>query len=518
MSELKPTLLLILDGLGLGDENYRNAVYMAKTPNLDQLMAGYPYSILECTGQAVGLPKGQMGNSEVGHLNIGAGRIVDQDIVRIDKSIEDGTFYENKVLNELINRIKSNRGRLHLMGLVSDGGVHSHQEHIYTLLKLAAFKGLKEVYIHAFLDGRDTPPDSGYNYIRQLQNKIQELGIGRIVTVSGRYYAMDRDKRWERIKLAYQAIVCGQGIRCSDALQCVRDAYDRGETDEFVQPSVIVEQDNQTPELINQGDGVFFINFRADRARQLVQSLFQEDFAEFERKKFPKLSGLVTMTQYDKNFPLAVAFPPLYLKNVLGEVCSAENIPQLRIAETEKYAHVTYFFNGGEEEPFEKEDRILIPSPKEVKTYDQKPEMSAFEVTSRLLDKWAAKEYGFLVCNLANLDMVGHTGNFEATVRACQAVDECLGQIWQAVLRIGGRLLLTADHGNADSMLDEQDNIQTAHSHNPVPLVWIEEKGPEGRLKKSGKLGDIGPTILGLWNLSQPIEMTGHCLIDKGVS
>ncbi len=514
MKNFKPTILLILDGWGQGVPDPKiNAVFKANTPNLDYLLTNFPWAKLTASGEAVGLPKGQMGNSEVGHLNIGAGRIVYQDIVRIDKSIEDGTFFKNKTLCSLIEKVKRNNSSLHLLGLVSDGGVHSHENHIYALLELAKKKNLSRVYIHCFLDGRDTPPTSGAKYIKKLQDKIKELGVGTIASVIGRYYAMDRDKRWERTKLAYDMLVMGKGEKISDPYRAVLSDYDKGKTDEFIEPKVVVEKSGNPVGLIKDGDGVFFFNFRADRARQLTVSLFKDDFDEFEREVVPKICEMATMTQYEKDFPLPVAFEPEILKNIMGEVCSKLGLKQLRIAETEKYAHVTYFFNGGREEPFNGEDRKLIPSPKEVATYDQKPEMSVFEVTEELEKRWLTKGYDFVVCNFANLDMVGHTGNFDAAVKACEAVDQCVGRVMKMVEKRDGRLFVTADHGNADEMVDKNGGPHTAHSTNPVAFVWYERDKKIPLLKKQGKLGDIAPTILHSWGVEIPDEMSGDILI-----
>ena len=518
MKNFKPTILLILDGWGQGVLDPKiNAVFKANTPNLDYLLNNFPWSKLQASGEAVGLPKGQMGNSEVGHLNIGAGRIVYQDIVRIDKSIEEGTFFKNRTLNGLIEKVKQNNSSLHLLGLISDGGVHSHENHIYALLELAKKKNLSRVYVHCFLDGRDTPPTSGANYIKKLQNKIKELGVGTIASIVGRYYAMDRDKRWERTKLAYDMLVLGRGEKVLDPYKAVLADYDRGKTDEFIEPKVVVGEDNKPLGLIKDGDGVFFFNFRADRARQLTLSLFKDDFKEFKREVVPKICEMATMTQYEKDFPLPVAFEPEILKNIMGEVCSNLGLKQLRIAETEKYAHVTYFFNGGREEPFEGEERKLIPSPKEVATYDQKPEMSVYEVTQELEKGWLTRGYDFVVCNFANLDMVGHTGNFDAAVKACEAVDSCVGRVMKMLEKRDGRLFVTADHGNADEMVDKNGEPHTAHSTNPVAFVWYEIDKEIPLLKKEGKLGDIAPTILYSWGVEIPPEMTGDILIISEV-
>ncbi|MFW6414992.1 MAG: 2,3-bisphosphoglycerate-independent phosphoglycerate mutase [Thermodesulfobacteriota bacterium] len=508
MHGIKPTLLLILDGWGYSEQSEGNAVSHAKTPNLDNLLKQYPSSLLECAGESVGLPEGQMGNSEVGHLNIGAGRIVYQEIVRIDKSIQEGDFFENSTLLQLTDSVKRNQSRLHLMGLVSEGGVHSHQNHIYALLEFAKRQGVEDVLVHAILDGRDTPPRSGLGYVKKLQGFMDNLGIGRIASVSGRYYSMDRDKRWERTELAYNTLILGQGRTSSDPATCVKEAYANGETDEFIIPTIIEEQGN-----VQDSDAVFFFNFRADRARQLVQSLFR-DFDKFARKRVPQLAGLATMTEYDKSFQLPVAFPQMQLKRILSQVCSEYGMRHMKIAETEKYAHVTYFFNGGREKAFEGEERILVPSPQDVATYDLKPEMSVFEVTDKLISNWESGEFELVVCNFANLDMVGHTGSFEATVKACEAVDCCLGKVREAVSRTNGRLLLTSDHGNAEEMLDSQGGVQTAHSSNPVSFVWVEEN-IQAQLAGKGIIGDIAPTILQMWGLDKPEEMTAEGLLEN---
>ena len=513
MTTYTPTLLLILDGWGLGEANAGNAVHTAHTPNMDQILGTAPWTTLTCSGEAVGLPAGQMGNSEVGHLNIGAGRIVYQDIVRIDAAIADGSFFSNPTLLDLMGRIQDQGAALHLLGLVSDGGVHSQQNHLYALIRMARDQGLNNVVVHAFLDGRDTPPSSGVDYIRRLQDVLREKQVGRIGSVSGRYYAMDRDKRWERTSLAYSTLVRGQGRTAADPVQAVEDAYARGETDEFVVPTVIVEEDQKPTGTIQDGDGLFFFNFRADRIRQMVRALTEPGFEHFDVFPRPNLCQVASMTTYDAQFNLPVAFAPQMLANILGQVCADLGLAQLRLAETEKYAHVTYFFNGGIEEPFPLEERILIPSPQEVATYDQKPEMSVYEVTDTLIEKWESQTYTLVVCNFANLDMVGHTGNFQAAVKACQAVDECLGKVMHCVLGNGGRMLVTADHGNAEMMQDEKGGIQTAHSQNPVPFVWLEADYPAAELRSQGILGDIAPTILDLWGVQKPKEMTGQSLV-----
>ena len=511
-----PTLLLILDGFGCAPVGPGNAVSQAKTPNLDALFARYPHTELACSGRAVGLPAGFMGNSEVGHMNIGAGRIVYQDMTRIDISIEDGSFAANPVLLELCAQAKAGSGRLHLMGLLSDGGVHSHQNHLYALVELAKAQGVPEVYVHAFLDGRDTPPASGLGYVRQLEAKLAAIGLGRISTVMGRYYAMDRDKHYERNELAYLALACGQGRVVGSAREAVESAYLSGETDEFVKPCCIAGPDGQPSGTkgaigtIGDGDALFFFNFRADRARQISRAFFEDAFTEFARPKRPRLAGFASMTRYESGFPLPVVSPPQSLDGFLGQVVSGLGLKQLRIAETEKYAHVTYFLNCGVEEPVPGEERELIPSPREVATYDLKPEMSARAVTDRLLER--RKSFDLCVCNLANLDMVGHSGVIPAVIKACEIVDECVGRIVAAFLADGGQVFLTADHGNAEEMLDAQGHTQTAHSLNPVPLVHIDPNG--GRRLKPGRLGDIAPTILASWGLAQPASMTGASLFE----
>ncbi len=515
MSMHTPTLLLILDGWGQGEANAGNAIHAATTPHMDTILGTAPRSTLACSGEAVGLPPGQMGNSEVGHLNIGAGRVVYQDIVRINAAVSDGSIFTNPTLLEVMAGTKARGSTLHLLGLVSDGGVHSQLEHLFSLLRMAREQGLGNVVVHAVLDGRDTPPTSGAGYLRELQDMLAEEKMGRIGTVSGRYYAMDRDKRWERTSLAYAALVHGRGKTAKDPVQAVEEAYARGETDEFVQPTVILGPGQEPTGTIADGDGIFFFNFRADRMRQMVQALTEPGFAQFDVSARPKLGSAASMTVYDAHFDLPVAFAPQRLPNILGQVCADRGMAQLRLAETEKYAHVTYFFNGGVEDPFPQEDRILIPSPKEVATYDQKPEMSVYEVADTLIREWRRQVYTLVVCNFANLDMVGHTGNFQAAIQACEAVDECLGRVMDCVLPSGGRMLVTADHGNADAMLDPQGEVRTAHSMNPVPLVWLENEYQAPGLRAEGVLGDIAPTILDLWGMEKPVEMTGQSLVRK---
>lgn len=511
-----PVLLLILDGWGLAPSGEGNAVSLASTPNLDSFLDNYPWTRLNCSGPDVGLPEGQMGNSEVGHLNIGAGRIVFQDIMRVNKSIEDRELDKNPVLNTLLSKV-DRKNSLHLMGLVSDGGVHSLQKHLHALIRIAADQGVSDIYVHCFLDGRDTSPTSGAGFVAELEKYLQELGTGSIATVSGRYYAMDRDKRWERTARAYEAMVSGRGPKSRDPVKLIEKSYQDGETDEFVRPHVIVDENDKPRGLIRDGDGVIFFNFRADRARQMTMALSRDDFDGFERLKRPDVR-MATMTMYDKEFDLPVLFPQEKMTRILGRVVSDRNMTQLRLAETEKYAHVTYFFNGGVEKPFPGEDRILVPSPREVATYDLKPEMSVYEVAERLTEKIRQAGHSLYVCNFANLDMVGHTGSIEAALKAGRAVDECAGRVVRAMLDRGGVVLLTADHGNAEDMLTPEGKPKTSHSLNQVPFCLIsrdDSLAPAG-LRDQGRLADIAPTILDIWNIPSPGEMTGQSLIAAG--
>ena len=501
-------MLMILDGYGLNDSLRGNAIAAARKPNLDHIFQTYPMTRLAAGGSAVGLPEGQMGNSEVGHLNIGAGRIVYQELTKITKTIEDHSFFDNIVLNQAIGHVlencqKGGNNALHLMGLLSDGGVHSHISHLFALIDLAKLRGVQKVYIHCFTDGRDVPPNSGIHYMEELEAYLQKAGIGQISTVSGRYYAMDRDKRWDRVEAAYAALTAGEGRKATGGTEAVRTAYEKGETDEFIFPSVC------TPDgQIQDGDSIIFFNFRPDRAREITRALIDPAFDGFPRKKTIRGLTYVCMTQYDENMTgVKVAFPPQLLNNTLGEYLSQLGLHQLRIAETEKYAHVTFFFNGGVEKPNPLEDRILIPSPK-VATYDLQPEMSAYQVTDRVLKEIDSRQYDIIILNFANADMVGHTGVFAATVKAIEAVDRCVSRIVPRVLEQGGQILLTADHGNADTMLDAAGNPITSHSTNPVPLVHIARK-PVASFRPGGKLADIAPTLLTLMNLPVPTEMTG---------
>lgn len=506
-------LLTILDGWGVAPAGPGNAIANACTPNFDWLLKNYPHTLLEASGEWVGLPAGQMGNSEVGHLNIGAGRIVYQELTRINKAIVDGSFFENEVLKKAMQHSIREGSALHLIGLVSDGGVHSDLTHLFALLEMAKKEGLSEVYIHCILDGRDTPPDNARTYINKLEDKIKELKLGKIATVSGRYYAMDRDKRWDRTEKAYRAFVLGEGEKATSAIEAIEKSYEKGIFDEFVVPTVIIDENGKTIGQIKDGDAIIFFNFRADRMRQIVRAFIEDNSSFFSAKLFSPAVYIVTFTSYDQSFNLPVAFAPQILKDILGEVISKNGLKQLRIAETEKYAHVTFFFNGGEETPFAGEDRILIPSPK-VATYDLKPEMSAFEVTDAVLAQIRENKYDFIVLNYANPDMVGHTGNLKAAIQAVEAVDQCLGRLIEAAAQQKGTLLVTADHGNAEVMMEEDLSPHTAHTSNPVPFILMNEGLKDASLHK-GILSDIAPTILGLMNLPQPMAMTGKNLVNE---
>lgn len=508
----KPLLLMILDGWGINPEPDYNAVAQADTPNLDRLLAGYPHTRIRTSGMAVGLPEGQMGNSEVGHLNIGAGRVVYQELTRVTKAIMDGDFYTNPALLDCIAKIKAAGGKLHLAGLVSDGGVHSHNSHLYALLQLARREGVKDVLVHCLLDGRDTPPQSGADYLAQLEAEILRIGTGKIATVMGRFYAMDRDNRWDRVETAYNAIVCGKGEERGSSEEAIQASYASGINDEFVLPAVITE--NGTPVgKMTDGDGMIFFNFRSDRAREITRAIALDGFEGFKRQCSPKLSGYVCMTEYDATFGLQVAFGATSLGNILGGVLADAGLKQLRIAETEKYAHVTFFFNGGSEVPFPGEDRILIPSPKEVTTYDQKPEMSAFAVTDELLAKLDQDLYDVIILNFANCDMVGHSGILAAAIKAVEAVDTCVGRIVAKIVERNGIALITADHGNAEQMADAKGQPFTSHTMNPVWLLLVDESRKNIALREGGRLADIAPTMLKILGLKQPLEMTGESLI-----
>ena len=499
-----PTTLIIMDGFALGDEIPGNAVRAAKTPHLDDLFSQYPFCQLSASGLDVGLPKGQMGNSEVGHTNIGAGRVVFQDLPRISRAIEDGSFFENPAYLKAVNACKESGGALHLMGLLSDGGVHSHITHLYALVELARRHGLEKVYVHAFLDGRDVSPTSGKGFVVALQAKLKELGVGSIADVTGRYYAMDRDSRWERLQRAYDALVHGEAPVNGDPAAAVQASYDSGVTDEFMEP-VICDPEGR----IRPGDSVIFYNFRPDRAREITRSLTDPAFGNLVRKKGYFPLTFICTTEYDATLPnVTVAFPHEPLVNIFGEYLSKLNMTQLRIAETEKYAHVTFFFNGGQEAVFPGEDRVLIPSPK-VATYDLQPEMSAELITEEVVKRIESGKYDVIILNFANCDMVGHTGVFDAAVKAVETVDKCVDQVVKATSDMGGVSLITADHGNAEIMLDSEGKPFTAHTTNPVPFCIV---GADVRLR-DGRLADIAPTMLDLMGLNQPEEMDGRTLI-----
>ncbi|WP_165445429.1 2,3-bisphosphoglycerate-independent phosphoglycerate mutase [Bacilliculturomica massiliensis] len=509
----KTTMLMILDGFGQAPAGPGNAVAQARKPNLDALFARCPHTVIGASGLSVGLPDGQMGNSEVGHLNIGAGRIVYQELTKITKAIQDGGFYENKALNQAMDHAADRGSSLHLMGLLSDGGVHSHISHLFALLELAKKKNLKRVYVHALLDGRDVPPRCAQQYFDQLETRMAETGLGQIATIAGRYYTMDRDSRWEREQLSYDAMTLGEGFHASSASEALAEAYERGENDEFVKPTVITGSDGRPLATVDDGDSLIFFNFRPDRARQITRAFVDDTFTGFERKKRPADLCYVCMTQYDAEMPaVLVAFPPQSLKNTLGEYLSSLAMTQLRIAETEKYAHVTFFFNGGVEAPNNGEDRILVPSPK-VATYDLQPEMSACEVTDRVIEQIDKHAYDVIILNFANCDMVGHTGVMDAAIKAVETVDSCVGRIVSALNNCGGQLILTADHGNADCMLDENGSVVTAHSLNPVPLLVMTDHTVT--LAEGGVLADLSPTLLDLMGLPKPLEMTGKSLLVR---
>ena len=509
----KTHMLIILDGWGIGVDEPTNAVMMAHTPFLDRLQSSYPSTQLRCSGKDVGLPEGIMGNSEVGHMNIGAGRVVYQDLVRIDKAIEEGSFFENEALGAIMDAVAARGAALHLMGLLSDGGVHSQLAHLLALLDMAQQKGLSRVFVHAILDGRDTPPDGGVNYLKQLQDHIQAIGNGTVASVCGRYYAMDRDKRWDRVEKAYRLYSQGHGRAETDPVAAVKSAYNRDETDEFVQPLVMVDESGKPVGTVTDGDGIIFFNFRADRAREITRAFTEKNFDGFERLVVPALSGYTTMTLYDEKFDLPVAFGPVHLEMILGEVLSRQGLCQLRIAETEKYAHVTYFFNGGEETPFEHEERCLIPSPRDVATYDQKPEMSAPQVADEVVARLDSGKYDFIVLNFANMDMVGHSGVMAAAVKACETVDRCLEKVVSKLWEKDGVALVTADHGNSEKMAGPDGKPFTAHTTNPVRLLLLDDSRKGVRLRE-GRLGDVAPTILELMGLEKPVQMTGQSLLQ----
>ena len=509
----KPVVLMILDGYGLNERHDGNAVYEAQTPVMDRLMKEYPFVKGNASGLSVGLPDGQMGNSEVGHLNMGAGRIVYQELTRITKSIEDGDFFENPEFLAAVENCKSHDSALHLYGLVSDGGVHSHITHIYGLLELAKRNGLTKVFVHCFLDGRDTPPSSGKEFVAELEEKMKELGVGRVASVMGRYYAMDRDNRWDRVKLAYDALTKGEGNRGESATDLIQESYDNGKTDEFVLPAVVTE--NGAPVgLIREHDSVIFFNFRPDRAREITRAFCDDSFSEFEREKRMELT-YVCFTDYDETIPnKLVAFKKETISNTFGEFLAAHGKKQARIAETEKYAHVTFFFNGGVEEPNPGEDRILVKSPK-VPTYDMQPEMSAPQVCEKLVEAIHSGKYDVIIVNFANPDMVGHTGVEAAAVKAIEAVDACVGKTVEAILEENGVLFICADHGNAEQLIDYATGEPfTAHTTNPVPFILV-NAGEGYGLREGGCLADIAPTLIELMGMEQPKEMTGRSLLVR---
>ncbi|HTP52300.1 MAG TPA: 2,3-bisphosphoglycerate-independent phosphoglycerate mutase [Anaeromyxobacteraceae bacterium] len=514
MPKVKPVLLVVLDGWGLRAEREANAIALAGTPNMDRLTKEFPSAPLRTSGLAVGLPEGQMGNSEVGHTNLGAGRIVYQDLVRINRSIEDGSFFQIPALLEVARKAKASGGALHLMGLVSDGGVHSHVEHLHACLDLARREGVARAFVHAFLDGRDTPPKSGLGYMESLEKRLREKGFGRVATVMGRFYAMDRDKRWDRVKEAFDAMVRSVGHRAASGVAAVEQAYGRGETDEFVRPTVLVNGGGEPVARVKDGDAILFFNFRADRAREITRAFTEPDFHAFDASGRPHLSSYVCMAEYDKTFGLPVAFGPDQPTEIFPEMVSRAGLKQLRCAETEKYAHVTFFFNGGREEVLPGEDRILVPSPRDVKTYDQKPEMSAREVTDKVVEAIRSRQYGFVLVNFANPDMVGHTGILEAAVKAVRVVDECVGRLWKAASEAGMAMLVTADHGNCEMMIDPQTGEpHTAHTLGPVPFILADPELRGAKLRQDGVLADVAPTALQVMGLAQPKEMKGLGLL-----
>ena len=510
----KPTVLMILDGYGLNDETKANAVAEGKTPVMDKLMAECPFVKGNASGMAVGLPEGQMGNSEVGHLNMGAGRIVYQELTRITKEIEDGDFFKNEALLKAVNNCKANNSDLHLFGLLSDGGVHSHITHMYGILELAKREGIKNVYLHAFLDGRDTAPASGKGFVEEAIAKMNEVGVGKIASVMGRYYVMDRDNRWDRVEKAYKALVEGEGVTAPDALTAVQQSYDKGENDEFVLPTVVVE-DGKPVATVKDKDSVIFYNFRPDRAREITRAFCDDAFDGFERVGGRKDTTYVVFTEYDVTIPnKTVAFNKVEIKNTFGEFLAANGKTQLRTAETEKYAHVTFFFNGGVEEPNKDEERLLVKSPK-IATYDLQPEMSAYKVAEGLVDAIKSDKYDVIIVNFANPDMVGHTGVEDAAIKAVEAVDECVGKAVEAIKEVDGQMFICADHGNAEQLLDYETGAPfTAHTTNPVPFILV-NYDEAYTLREGGCLADIAPTLIEMMGMEQPKEMTGKSLLIK---
>ena len=505
-----PIATIVLDGWGYSENTESNAIFHAKTPVWDALWGKYPHALIKGSGPEVGLPSGQMGNSEVGHLNLGAGRVVYQEFTRVSRAIRTGSFFTNPTLTDAVDLAKNTNKAVHILGLLSDGGVHSHEEHIGAMVKLAVERGAPHVYVHAFLDGRDTPPKSAESYIRSMQDTFDKVGGGRFASIIGRFYAMDRDHRWPRVQAAYDLITQGKcDFEAFTALGALEAAYERGDSDEFVQATRVVPPGKEPVEL-RDGDVLVFMNYRSDRARQITRPFIEPNFDDFPRAVTPRLGAFASLTEYSSHFDVPVAFPAERLHNVYGEYISSQGLRQLRIAETEKYAHVTFFFNGGREEPFEGEDRILIPSP-DVKTYDLQPEMSSVELTDKLVEAITSGKYDTIICNYANPDMVGHTGNFEATVKAIEALDACLDRVIKALKSVGGEVLITADHGNAELMRNkETGQAHTAHTSNPVPLIYV---GRKGTLAETGSLCDITPTMLELMDLPIPNEMRGHSLV-----
>ncbi len=507
-----PALLIILDGFGCRHNGDDNAIEKAHKPNWDNLWAHHPHNTIQASEAAVGLPADQMGNSEVGHLNIGAGRVVYQEFTRIDRAINRGHFFTNPTLKNAVNLAKNNGKALHILGLLSNGGVHSHELHLHAMLDMAAQNGLEKVYLHAFLDGRDTPPKSAEPFLKKLQDKCDQLKVGRIASIIGRYFAMDRDRRWQRVKSAYDLLTQGKAdYQAHTALEGLQMAYDRGESDEFIKATAIVPEGSQ-PVRIEDGDAIVVMNFRSDRARQISRTFIEPDFNEFEREYVPKLGVYCTLTSYSDDFDIPVAYPAERIRNGFGEYIAQLGLKQLRIAETEKYPHVTFFFNGGEEAAYPGEERILVPSP-DVATYDLKPEMSAYELTDKLIGAIESRKYDAIICNYANADMVGHTGNLEAAIKAIEVLDECVGKVVKAMQATGGEVLITADHGNAEMMRDNStQQAHTAHTLNVVPFVYIGREG--AHMAETGALEDVTPTMLKIMGLSQPVEMTGRPLID----
>ena len=506
----RPIILIVLDGWGYSEDPDNNAIFHAKTPFWNSLWTNKPHTLIKGSGSYVGLPNGQMGNSEVGHLNLGAGRVVYQEFTRVSRAIRTGSFFTNQTLTDAVDLAIQSQKAVHILGLLSDGGVHSHEEHIQAMARLAADRGAEKIYVHAFLDGRDTPPKSAQTYIEAMEQTLRETGKGQIASIVGRYYAMDRDHRWPRVKAAYDLIALGKpAYEAPSAQEGLAMAYAREETDEFVQPTAIVPP-GQKPVAVENGDVIIFMNYRSDRARQITRPFIEPDFKEFERPEFLQLGAFVSLTEYSADFDVPVAFPPERLKNVFGEYIAQLGLHQLRIAETEKYAHVTFFFNGGKEEPFPGEDRILVNSP-DVATYDMKPEMSAPELTDKLIEAVNSQKYDVIICNYANPDMVGHTGNFDATVKALEALDRCLARVVEATTKAGGELLITADHGNAEQMMNkETGQAHTAHTSNPVPLVYV---GRPAIMAETGALSDVAPTLLYLMGVDKPAEMGGDSLV-----